>query len=96
MRLDVCEPGLSLSPVPAWVLAIDPLQMCWVNDAALEFWQAKDRAELFAREIVTGAPARVTARLDSAIVQVRATDIYFTQKMSISRRLLDIGRLKKP
>jgi anti-anti-sigma regulatory factor len=72
MRLDVCEPGLSLSPVPAWVLAIDPLQMCWVNDAALEFWQAKDRAELFARDIVTGAPARVTARLDSAIVQVRA------------------------
>lgn len=72
MHLEVCTPGLSLSPVPAWVLALDPIQMCWVNDAALEFWQATDRAELFARDLVTGAPARVTARLDNAIAQVRA------------------------
>jgi anti-anti-sigma regulatory factor/PAS domain-containing protein len=75
IRLEVCEPGLSLSPVPAWVLAIDPLHMCWVNDAALEFWQAKDRAELFGRDMVTGAPARVTARLDNAILRVRTGEV---------------------
>jgi rsbT co-antagonist protein RsbR len=72
MRLDVCEPGLSLSPMPIWVLALEPLHMCWVNDAALEFWQGKDRAELLARDMVTGAPARVTARLNDAIARVKA------------------------
>jgi rsbT co-antagonist protein RsbR len=72
MRLEDCEAGLLLSPVPIWVLAVDPFQMCWVNDAALEFWQGKDRAELFARDMTTGAPARVTTRLNNAIVQARA------------------------
>lgn len=72
IRLEVCEPGLLLSPVPVWVLAIDPIHMCWANDAALELWQTQDRAELFARDMITGAPARVTARLDNVIEKVRA------------------------
>jgi rsbT co-antagonist protein RsbR len=71
IRLEVCEPGLLLSPVPVWVLALEPLHMCWVNDAALEFWQGKDRAELYARDMVTGAPERVTARLNNAIARVK-------------------------
>lgn len=75
MHLDVCAPGLLLSPVPVWVLALDPMHMCWVNDAALELWQAKDRAELYARDMVTGAPEKVTARLNNAIVRVRAGQV---------------------
>jgi rsbT co-antagonist protein RsbR len=75
MHLEVCAPGLLLSPVPVWVLALDPIHICWVNDAALELWQGKDRAELYARDMVTGAPEKITARLNDAIVRVRAGEV---------------------
>jgi rsbT co-antagonist protein RsbR len=70
-RLEEVEPGLELAPLPAWVLDIDKTSICWVNAAGLELWRADTREDLYKRDMATGAPAKVTTRLNNAIAQVR-------------------------
>jgi rsbT co-antagonist protein RsbR len=71
-RLEELVPGLELTPLPAWVLDIDETRICWINDPGLELWRAGSREEVYARDMKTGAPPKVTARLNNAIAQVRA------------------------
>jgi rsbT co-antagonist protein RsbR len=72
-RLVDCEIGLALSPIPVWVISYDDaiLKMVWANDAALELWRAPSREDLFARDFMTGAPEKVSARLRHAVEQAR-------------------------
>jgi rsbT co-antagonist protein RsbR len=71
-RLEALEPGLELTPLPIWVLDIEKTAICWINAAGLELWRADSREELYARDMSTGAPPKVTARLNNAVAQVRA------------------------
>jgi rsbT co-antagonist protein RsbR len=71
-RFEQIEPGLELVPLPIWLLDIDKTTISWVNAAGLELWRAETREELYRRDMATGAPAKVTARLNNAITQVRA------------------------
>jgi rsbT co-antagonist protein RsbR len=71
-RFEDLAPGLELSPAPAWVLDIDKTSIHWANTAGLELWHAQSREELYNRDMATGAPAKVTARLNNAIAQARA------------------------
>jgi rsbT co-antagonist protein RsbR len=71
-RFEQLEPGLELVPLPIWLLDLDKTAICWVNAAGLELWRAETREELYRRDMATGAPAKVTARLNNAVTQVRA------------------------
>ncbi|WP_437710508.1 STAS domain-containing protein [Sorangium sp. So ce448] len=62
--------GLELSAIPVWVLDVDRMRLCWVNEAGLELWRAQDRDELFARDLST-APARVRTRTQALAAQLR-------------------------
>ena len=52
--------GLS---VPLWVFDIDESHVLWANDAALALWKAKDRDELFARDMSADMSASIEQRL---------------------------------
>lgn len=69
------EPGLSLSPIPVWVIDVTTIRALWANDAALHLWQAPDRSELFNRDIAGGAPPKVLARFHNIVAQVRRGEI---------------------
>lgn len=66
------EPGLARSMLPVWVLRADSMRIEWANDPALELWNATSRDELFAREVIAGAPPAVLARIEQVLAQVRA------------------------
>ena len=68
----IWEAGLTISPLPVWVIDADDQQLCWANDAALELWQAESREELFARDFKTGLPERVSRRRDHTFALLRA------------------------
>jgi rsbT co-antagonist protein RsbR len=67
-----CEAGLELVAVPAWVIEIEPTKIIWANEPALELWHARTRAELYARDMDTGAPEKVRARVRHIVEQVCA------------------------
>jgi rsbT co-antagonist protein RsbR len=71
-RLEEIEHGLELAPVPAWVLDVDGAAICWANTAGLELWRADTREDLYSRDVMSGAPEKVTTRLNDAIAQARA------------------------
>ena len=66
------EAGLVLSPLPVWVFVADTIRFWWANDAALKLWQAEDRDELFAREMLHGVPEMVITRTEDVVARVRA------------------------
>nr|AYM53149.1 anti-anti sigma factor protein [Pseudenhygromyxa salsuginis] len=72
LRFEDCRAGLAASPLPVWVLDPEIPAFHWANDAALELWRATSVEELRARDIVSQAPPKVTARLASAVSRVRA------------------------
>lgn len=75
IHLARCEAGLAQSAVPVWIFVADTTEFVWANDAAVELWQAPDRAELFGRNVLAGAPEKVLARTRHAVEQVRAGKI---------------------
>lgn len=70
--LSDCAAGMALSPLPVWVVDPDTMHICWANDAALTLWRAERREELYARDVMTGAPEIVIARLRHALARVLA------------------------
>src|SRR5262245_33755718 len=69
------EAGLAQSPIPVWVLDVDSVQICWANNPALDLWQAQDRAELYARDLLAAAPEKVLVRLRHVVNQVREGNV---------------------
>lgn len=76
LQLAHCEEGLSLSPVPIWVLDIDAIRVAWANAAGLDFWRAASLDELAQREMENDAPQAVIERLRKTIARVRAGDVF--------------------
>lgn len=74
-RLQDLEPGLTLSPLPAWAVDLDTMRVRWANDPALALWRAEDRDELLRRDLLTGAPEKVLARLQDVASRVRAGEV---------------------
>lgn len=64
LELSACAPGFEASVIPVWVADFDTLNIVWANEAALRFWNATSREELFARDVLEGAPARILEALD--------------------------------
>jgi rsbT co-antagonist protein RsbR len=69
------EASLVHSAVPVWVIVGETIKFVWANDLALELWHAPDRAELFARDMIAGAPEKVLARTRHVVEQVRTGKI---------------------
>lgn len=42
-----------------WVSELEGFYIVWANDAAVEFWNASSRAELFARDLMHNVPPRI-------------------------------------
>lgn len=70
--------ALNLLAVPVWVA--DPVgpYILWANDAAVRMFDARDAAELCARDFTKVSPA-VRARLDHAVAENRAGRVVCTQ-----------------
>jgi diguanylate cyclase (GGDEF)-like protein len=49
---------------PVWVFDVDHKRVAWANDAALEVWQAKSEAELYARDMGKDMSSAVAQRLN--------------------------------
>lgn len=75
IKLSDCIPGLEQSVVPAWVMLPEPVEFVWANDAALGLWRASSREELFARDMISKAPAKVVARTRDVVARVLAGNI---------------------
>lgn len=74
-RLQDLESGLLLSPLPVWVADLDTMNVHWANDPALALWRADSREELLRRDLLTGAPEKVLARLRHVASRVRAGEV---------------------
>ena len=70
LELQRCAAAFAVSPLPVWVIDVRSLFVLWANDAALRLWRVATREELYARDLLAGAPAKVLARLHDAIAQV--------------------------
>lgn len=74
-ELSRCGPGLARSMTAAWALDAETLRFRWANQRALELWGAESHAELFARDVVRGAPPAVVERMRAVVERVRNGDI---------------------
>lgn len=74
-KLQECEAGLAVSPSPVWVADVQTLAVLWANPPALELWRASSLEELYHRDLITGAPERVLARLRNVIARVLAGEV---------------------
>ena len=59
----------------AWALDAETLRFRWANQRALELWGAESHAELFARDVVSGAPPAVVERMRAVVERVRTGEI---------------------
>lgn len=67
--------GLVASIQPVWLVDAERFRIVWANPHALELWAAKDPEELYAREILAGAPAAVLARVGELVERARAGEV---------------------
>lgn len=76
IQLVNCEEGLSLSPVPTWVLDIEAIRVLWANAAGLEFWRATSVEELAQRDVERDAPKAVVDRVRKTITRILQGDVF--------------------
>jgi rsbT co-antagonist protein RsbR len=67
-----CEQAFAVSPIPVWVLHLDPFRIVWANPPGLEFWQSESIEALAARDMGGKLPESVLERARRTFAKVEA------------------------